>query len=1521
MRLPHRGQMKVNPASGSLQYVVEDLSIPCRGGMRLMVRRHYNSLSQHRSNSIGAHLEGWCFNFDEHLRFEYVARKDVFVPISGMDYLLYGPDDTMDMSVTLRAVSIEMPDRKALRYLYQSGQFIAVDAWNRFGLVANSNGTYTLTIPGQGTHVFGVEGRLRIVQDTFGNQIQYDWTVYPGSDHSRVYMSGITDPAGRKVTTTISRSGNDGYYTLKDWAGRSWTYHYTFVPNLPTLLVSVTDADGNVTNYTYNTTGPTVPPPSRLLSSSFPDIDPTSLTFLNGLARIDFPNGTFLTNYAAGGRPIWKRVGLQIFGDRLAVLNQYDIPNRQMTRYVGSYQEATRYGFDANFQTTSASDPLDNTYNYVRDANGRIVQGIDPRLGVRTLEYDETKARLVSQTNTLGYTRTADYHPTFNVPVKVTTPGPDNQGLVRTRTYDPSTGRLLSQTDPLGNTVTWEYDSMGHLVASTGKRGERHTFAYDATTGLCTAVTDPLGNTTTYSYDSLGRVLSRTSPEGRTVRYAYTPCGLVTSVTDPSGHVRSFKYDGNRNLIQKTDELGNVTRYAYNTLNELTQMTDALGDVTSYTYTSKGQIATMTDSLGHVTAYAYDALGRQIEMADAKNQITTMSYDGACGTTTTTDPLGRVTTSSRDLMCRNTQSTLPDGSVLTTTFNPDNSVSSTTDALGNLRTYVTDALRRTVQTTDALGRTTRSVYDANGNVISSVDARGNITTSTYDLNNRLISVRRPDGTTVSYAYDRDGLRVSMTDARGQVWKTVYDANGRQVGSIDPLGNLSQTVYDAAGRAVKTISPLGRTTSMTYDALGRRMATTDPSGSTTSQIYDLQGNQRTVIDALGRAVHMVYDEMNRVVQTVDPAGSITTSSYDAGGRVTVVTDANGNVTSYQFDMNGHVVAEIYPDGSRLTYAWDANGNLLSKTDPRGFVTTYKYDAANQLTTVSMPDSSTVALSYDVAGNIVQRQDATGTYLFAYDVMNRPSQITQNGSIYKLTYDPDGRRISVTFPDQRKASMAYDSLGRATSVTTPDAGVTTLSYDADSRRVGTRYANGTAATAAYDLNSRMVRLVHQDASGNNLTADFRMAYDAVGNMLTVTDAATPMWSYSYDPLNRLTQAIDQLNSHTSSWTYDRLGNRLSATVDGVTTNYAYNNLNQLVQMGDTRLFWDANGNLAQKVAQGSVTSYRFDSRDRLVEVGLPTTQRIGYEYDQQGRMIKRTDDSGSTIFEWNGWDLAREVDPAGHVTRYFYNGSEMVGFARDDQHYRVHSDWLSSVRSVTDQAGNTVFSAAYGPWGDQLSVSDSVPSGGLAMRWVGALGVRFDSETGLHYMRQRFFDSSIGRFLSRDAIGSTNNAYMYAGGNPLSRIDPTGLSDLPVTVNVNLGWTSRTAVNPEKYLYIKFDFINWDNVEEAVSIGLSVTRLPNNESLYPMRGTVSGEMWEAYQGKRRSAGKPYKSKAVGLITGLPSFYLVQLQSAYCGTMYVIELNMYTEELYPYFWVVPVWSMVGSHDYYLNITTPRY
>jgi RHS repeat-associated protein len=262
-----------------------------------------------------------------------------------------------------------------------------------------------------------------------------------------------------------------------------------------------------------------------------------------------------------------------------------------------------------------------------------------------------------------------------------------------------------------------------------------------------------------------------------------------------------------------------------------------------------------------------------------------------------------------------------------------------------------------------------------------------------------------------------------------------------------------------------------------------------------------------------------------------------------------------------------------------------------------------------------------------------------------------------------------------------------------------------------------------------------------------------------------------------------------------TKDGAGNILTKTSETpasggtvVTETRTYNNLNQLTQnvvntvtqspYSNTTVTWtftwDASGNMHTRSDGTNTTTYTWDEDNRLTQVSLPGGASVSYTYSQDiiGRMLSRTDINGTALFVWDRADCVQETDYQGNVTRYYLPDGQLLGFDRQGISYQIHADAVASVRKVTDPNGSVVATYDFDAWGSPLaSTADSIP-GGLQYRFVGALGMRWDATTGLYYARARWYDPSLGRFISRDQR-KKDNRYIYSLNNPLRYIDANGL----------------------------------------------------------------------------------------------------------------------------------------------------
>lgn len=108
---------------------------------------------------------------------------------------------------------------------------------------------------------------------------------------------------------------------------------------------------------------------------------------------------------------------------------------------------------------------------------------------------------------------------------------------------------------------------------------------------------------------------------------------------------------------------------------------------------------------------------------------------------------------------------------------------------------------------------------------------------------------------------------------------------------------------------------------------------------------------------------------------------------------------------------------------------------------------------------------------------------------------------------------------------------------------------------------------------------------------------------------------------------------------------------------------------------------------------------------------------------------------------------------------------------------HTDHLNTPRVATGPAGTAVWRWDGGAFGETAPNNDPDGDGNLTTINLRYPGQYFDSETGLHYNWNRYYDPRLGRYITSDPIGLRGglNTYLYARANPLRWKDPTGLLD--------------------------------------------------------------------------------------------------------------------------------------------------
>jgi len=906
-------------------------------------------------------------------------------------------------------------------------------------------------------------------------------------------------------------------------------------------------------------------------------------------------------------------------------------------------------------------------------------------------------------------------------------------------------GGYAPQTLGLFNTL--EQNADGSFTLTFKNQNQFHF----SVTGTLLTIADRNGNTQTLNYDASGR---------------------LTSVIDPSGRVFNLAYDGNGRVISLSDPLGRTLGYAYDSSGDLASFTDAMGLVTQYSYDASSRLNSATDARGNVYMQnVYDSAGRVIQQTNARGFLTTFAYNTpSAGITSVTDPLGATTQYVYDSALRLSSVIAPDGAATSYAYDGNNLEMSWTDALGHTTNYAYDANGNVISSKDAGGHTTTSLYDGRNNLLKTTDALSRQRVFTYDGKGNLLTVQDAAGGITTESYNASGLLLSIQNARGFSTSYQYDVYGNRTQVTDALSGTTQMTYDMVGHLLATKNALGKTWTRTYDADNRLLTSTDPLGNTTSYAYDCNGNRTQVTDANGKVTAYAYDANNNLAQVTDAANGVTTYTYNGNDDRIGITDANGHTTTQAYDSLRRLQSRTDPLSRVQTYGYDEVGNRTSTIDGNLKTNSFTYDVLNRRVGASLSDGKTLSYTYDAAGNRLTMVDWRGTTAYAYDALNRVTSVTQPGnSVVSYAYDAVGNRTSITYPDGKAVHYQYDALNRLTQTTDWSSQTTTSGYDAAGNVVTTAYPNGTSTAHAYDDAGRLVNVTNR--LGAQVNSAYTYVLDKVGNRMEVASYNEGVQRYRYDLLYRLTSWTSP-SRQMVRYGYDAVGNRLSTAAPTGTADYTYDVADELLTASGTAFAYDGNGNQVSKTTSGTTLAYGWDALNRLTSVtgGGVNTQ---YQYDGDGNRVSQQTSVGTYGYV-NDTEaplpvVVNENGPDGSIS-YAYGASLISASATGLQSF-YQFDGLGSVATVTDGTASQKASYIYEPWGSVIGGADLLASKNK-FRFTGEA---VDPGTGLVFLRARYYDPALGRFLSPDPIGSPNrSAYTYADNAPSSRIDPSGLT---------------------------------------------------------------------------------------------------------------------------------------------------
>ena len=713
-------------------------------------------------------------------------------------------------------------------------------------------------------------------------------------------------------------------------------------------------------------------------------------------------------------------------------------------------------------------------------------------------------------------------------------------------------------------------------------------------------------------------------------------------------------------------------------------------------------------------------------------------------------------------------------------------------------------------------RMVKTDYNEQGQVTKEYTPRGtreNVATKyEYDILGRMIQSEIP----------REKKEGSV---EYQKTMTEYDNTGNVTGKEEQIDDdrtaRTEYTYDKCGNLVMVKSCLeggkAQYVQYVYDAQGNKVrqftGMTSPLTLTVSEVADADGNT----DAEGKNGPDVFSYVGKTYR-VDVSGQKKSD--------------NIRETRYEYDGKNQLVAYTDPEGRKETYTYDINSNLTITVDKNGNTQKNAYDYQNRLTEMVAKEKKTGketkhTYTYNAYGDVAAQDGTT----FAYDdasgqVTKETTKLTKHKDVVKhYNYDSAGNKsaFSVRVGDDTKLSLQYnyDGESRLTSVTDRKGSpVVAYSYDTDGNLAErTVPGNEMTTTYTYDYQNHLTAMKNQTGSAG-VISEYTSEYLTNGQKSKETAAlkdkegkkSTKTATYTYDLLGRI-QKETKTGSEDISYTYDSSNNRKEMTAGNQVTAYKYNKNDELLRTDtlDTKTDEDSvvvykndkNGNQLATVNRYEIPSDKKDSAYVDVDVTLGDNRlnenvvnrynalnqltqtltknyKVSFTYDAEGLRTSKTVNGEKTVFVWDGDQLVMELFEGGKVKKRYIRGNDLVYSDRgedrasgsEDGKLFYVTDPHGNVVQLIDESGKVVKTYEYDSFGNEVNLDSKDDN---PFRYCGEY---YDKETGEVYLRARYYQPKVGRFLTGDTYTGEDDdplslhLYTYCGNDGVNAWDPSG-----------------------------------------------------------------------------------------------------------------------------------------------------
>lgn len=951
--------------------------------------------------------------------------------------------------------------------------------------------------------------------------------------------------------------------------------------------------------------------------------------------------------------------------------------------------------------------------------------------------------------------------------------------------------RLSAIQDSHHNAYQFRYDGK-RLIEIVSSQGKSTQLIYTACKHIAALIqrseydADVGSTLVSYEYNQQGDLSRAIDADGFHERYHYKQ-HIITQRELKSGYRFYFEWDTltpeARCLHQWGDEINGQPTYDYrfkwDPANRQVLMTDTRGGQQIYRFNEQAKLIYHQDAEGGETHYHFDE----------QEQLTKITY--------------------------------PDTSHEAFRFNDNGLCIAETNRAGQTTTFECDKQGRVCASENEQGQRWLREYNDHNQVVAIVNPEGQSTQYRYNQLGLLSSVINPLGASTTYLWDEQGQLVAIRDAEGRIQRYRYNDKRQLVAIHHAPNQVTHYQYNHRGQVSALTTPDDQTTHYTYTPLGLLNTVTDAAGRITQYDYDglSQVTQRTLNKgtAFESILKYEYDGERNLIGLQNEKGERYHLEYDGNEKLIKEIGFDGKVTEYVYNKQGYVAQQI--ERSRVN-------------DPKPVITDYQRNALGQLTQLSNADGVT-HFAYNHTGQLTEAGNPHRQLKWRYNHLGQVTEEWQDEQVLQHRYDKAGNRHLTQLPNGDILRAHYNATHQLTDLThiakhnRQHESVLSLSYNAQGQEVKRHHGNSLTTLSQYDPQGRLSHcgvvqrkssdnptkalISHIAGAGNNDFVQRNLKhyhYNASNQLNKIEDQFKGTSTYHYDPLDRLIQVDGPIPEHIL---HDPANNVLAISQDKTKAEqqgkHAQIENNRLRVQGDTHYHFDAYGNRVLATQVGA--SKGNDSKDKSSK-DTSNTGKIEYRYNTQHQLIAVKSDKGLSLFQydalgrrcgkqhkdkngtltstsylWQGDNLLQETKTVKgeqeSITQIYLfepNEHKPLALIKDKRVYRYHNDHLGTPEALSDEKGNVVWYTALSSYGNlAIDFNDKIPEPHRAdieqpFRFQGQY---YDSETGLHYNRHRYYDPSTASFLTQDPIklkGGINN-YRYVP-NPISWVDPLGLS---------------------------------------------------------------------------------------------------------------------------------------------------